>query len=518
MGSKMRDAIKRYDAIKEKNLLGGGIKHIERQHNRGKLTARERIAILADPGSFSELGSFVGTTSKRIDGRIPEAPCDGAVIGTARVNGRLTMVHASDFTVLGGSIGAQHIAKFALPLEMAAKWGIPMVNLLDSSGGRLGYEDVALAGFDWYFRIQSLYSGVIPQITILMGPCIAGGAYLPTLCDFLFMSRVSANMWLGGPRQTQAATSEKIDRNVGGADYHMQLSGSCDVVGENDEKSILKCRQLLRYLPQNFREKPPDWEIKDDANRRVETLRDIVPDQYEQTYDMHDVIQQLVDDGDYFEIKDEYAKNLITCFGRFNGEVAGVVASNPDYPGSILEINSCDKYYRFLQVLDAYNIPLVCLVDTPPSVPGETEEIKGLIRHLGKITAAYATTTVPKISIVLREAYADAGSMIMGIPKSMGTDLVYAWPIARFGVEASGLDYLKIYGRGIEEDAYESYLYRSREKIDAFDTAHSWTAQMVDEIILPAETRKKIIEALELTRKKQEKLPQRAKGHGTSPT
>ena len=247
-------------------------------------------------------------------------------------------------------------------------------------------------------------------------------------------------------------------------------------------------------------------------------MRDIVPDQYEQTYDMHDVIQQLVDDGDYFEIKDEYAKNLITCFGRFNGEVAGVVASNPSYPGSILEINSCDKYYRFLQVLDAYNIPLVCLVDTPPSVPGETEENKGLIRHLGKITAAYATTTVPKISIVLREAYADAGSMIMGIPKSMGTDLVYAWPIARFGVEASGLDYLKTYGRGIEEDAYESYLYRSREKIDAFDTAHSWTAQMVDEIILPAETRKKIIEALELTRKKQEKLPQRAKGHGTSPT
>jgi len=518
MSKRMAEAIKCLQEIQQKNLLGGGIKHIERQHSRGKLTARERIAILVDPDSFSELGSFVGTTSKRIDGRIPEAPCDGAVIGTARVNGRLTMVHASDFTVLGGSIGAQHIAKFALPLEMAAKWGIPMVNLLDSSGGRLGYEDVALAGFDWYFRIQSLYSGVIPQITILMGPCIAGGAYLPTLCDFLFMSRVSANMWLGGPRQTQAATSEKIDRSVGGADYHMQLSGSCDVVGENDEKTILECRRLLRYLPQNFREKPPDWKVKDDANRRVEGLRDIVPDQYDQTYDMHEVIQQLVDDGDYFEIKDEYAKNLITCFGRFNGEVAGLVAGNPRYPGSILEINSCDKYYRFLQVLDAYNIPLVNLVDTPPTVPGETEEIKGLIRHLGKITAAYATTTVPKISIVLREAYADAGSMIMGIPKGMGSDLVYAWPIARFGVEASGLDYRKIYGRGIEEDAYESYLYRSREKIDAFDTAHSWTAQMVDEIILPAETRKKIIEALELTRIKQEKLPQRAKGHGTSPT
>jgi propionyl-CoA carboxylase beta chain len=518
MGKRMVEAIKRFKKIQEKNLIGGGIKHIERQHGRGKLTARERVEILIDPGSFSELGSCVGTTSKRIDGRIPEAPCDGAVIGTGRVNGRLIMVHASDFTVLGGSIGAQHIAKFALPLQMAAKWGIPMVNLLDSSGGRLGYEDVALAGFDWYFRIQSLYSGVIPQITILMGPCIAGGAYLPTLCDFLFMSRVSANMWLGGPRQTQAATSEKIDRNIGGADYHMQLSGSCDVVGEDDEESIIKCRELIRYLPQNFREKPPNWKKTDSPDRKVEELIRVVPDEYNQAYDMHDVIKQLVDDEDFFEIKDEYAKNLITCFGRFNGEVAGLAANNPTHPGSILEINSCDKYYRFLQVLDAYNIPLVNLVDTPGSIPGESEEVKGLIRHIGKISDAYATATIPKITIVLREAYADAGSMIMGIPKSMGTDLTYAWPIARFGVEASGLDYLKIYGRGIEEDAYESYLYRSKEKIDAFDTAHSWTAQMVDEIILPAETRKKIIEALELTRKKQEELPQRAKGHGTSPT
>ena len=518
MGKRMNEAIMRFNEIRQKNLIGGGIKHIERQHSRGKLTARERIEILADPGSFNELGSFVGTTSKRIDGRIPEAPCDGAVIGTARVNGRLTMIHASDFTVLGGSIGAQHIAKFALPLEMAAKWGIPMVNLLDSSGGRLGYEDVALAGFDWYFRTQSLYSGVIPQITILMGPCIAGGAYLPTLCDFLFMSRVSANMWLGGPRQTEAATSEKIDRNIGGADYHMQLSGSCDVVGDDDEATIRKCRQLLSYLPQNYQEKPPALETKDSPDRLVDKLMDIVPDEYEQTYDMHKVIEQVVDNGEYFEIKDEYAKNLITCFGRLNGEAVGLVASNPCHPGSVLEINSCDKYYRFLQVLDAYNIPLVNLVDTPPSVPGEKEEVKGLMRHVGKITAAYATTTVPKISIILREAYADAGSMIMGGIKSMGTDLTYAWPIARFGVEASKLDYRKIYGHGIEEDAYESYLNRSREKVNVFDTAHSWTAQMVDEIILPGETRLKIIEALELTRNKKEELPERAKMHGTSPT
>jgi propionyl-CoA carboxylase beta chain len=518
MGKRMDEAINRYEEIQQKNRLGGGLEHIERQHGRGKLTARERIEILIDPGSFNELGSFVGTTGKRIDGRVPQAPCDGAVVGTARVNGRLIMIHASDFTVLGGSIGAQHLIKFARPLEMAAQWGIPMVNLLDSSGGRLGYEDVAMAGIDWYFRRQSMYSGVIPQITVLMGPCIAGGAYLPTLCDFLFMSRVSANMWLGGPRQTMAATSEKLDRSIGGADYHMQLTGSCDVVGEDDEETIRKCRQLLCYLPQNFREKPPQWEKLDDPQRKVVDLADLVPDEFEKTYDMHDVISRLVDNGEYFEIKDEYAKNLITCFGRFNGDVVGLVANNPEYQGSILEIDSCDKYYRFLQVLDAYNIPLVNLVDTPPVVPGELEEARGLMRHMGKIVNAYATSTIPKISIVLREAYADAGSMVLGGLKSMGADLTYAWPIARFAVEASRLDYREVYGNSIEGDAYESYLNRSREKVDVFDAAHSWTAQVVDEIILPADTREKIIEALELTRNKHEKLPRRAKNHGTSPT
>jgi acetyl-CoA carboxylase carboxyltransferase component len=518
MGTRMEEAIKRYKGIQQKNLLGGGLEQIERQHSRGKLTARERIEKLIDPGSFSELGSCVGTTGMRMDGRIPLAPGDGAIVGTARVHGRTIMVYASDFTVLGGSTAAQHLVKYAETLIMSAKWGIPMVNLLDSSGGRLGYSDVSTAGIDWHFRLESLYSGVIPQITVLMGPCIAGGAYLPTLCDFLLMSRVSANMWLGGPRQTQAATSEKIDRTVGGADYHMQLSGSADTVGNDDEETIAQCRQLIRYLPQSFREKVLPWPRNDDPFREVKILEDLVPDDFDQTYDMHEVIKVLVDEGDYFEIKDEYAKNLITCFCRFDGRVVGLVANNPKYPGSILEVNSCDKYYRFLQVLDAYSIPLVNLVDTPPVVPGESEEARGLLRHIGKIVDVYATATIPKISVVLREAYADTGSMIMGALKGMGSDLVYAWPIARFAVEASGLDYRRVYGKGIEEDAYEAYLNRSRERVEVFDVGYTWTAQVVDEIILPQNTRKKIIEALEVTRNKQEKLPRRAKIHTSPPT
>lgn len=517
MAEKMDAAVKKYYEIQAKNLEGGGSKEMERQHSRGKLSARERIEALIDPGTFRELGSCVGATSVRIDGRVPEAPCDGAVVGTARVNGRLIMVHACDFTVLGGSIGSQHIMKFSRPIEMAAMWGIPYVILLDSSGGRLGYRDVPQAGIDWDFRLQSVYSGVIPQITVLLGPCIAGGAYVPALCDFLIIGRNSGNMWLGGPRQTQAATSEIIDRNVGGADYHMKFSGSCDLVGDTDKDSIEHCRHLLSYLPQNCNEAPPLWERNDDPEREAPILAEIVPDDYAKAYDMHKVIEQLVDSGDYLEIKDEYAKNLITCFCRFDGRVVGLAANNPMYPGSILEPDACDKYYRFLQALDAYNIPLVNLIDTPPVVPDESHEAKGLIRHMGKITDVYATATIPKISVVLREAYADAGSMIMGGLKSMGADLTYAWPIAQFAVEASQVDYRKVYGKGIEENAYDSYLGASREKVDVFETARTWTAQIIDEIILPKDTRRKIIEALEITQNKREQLPERAKNHTTPP-
>jgi acetyl-CoA carboxylase carboxyltransferase component len=518
MAGAIDKAIGRLKEIQEKNLTGGGQKHIDRQHDRDKLTARERIDILLDKGTFIELGSCVNTTGSRIDGRESDAPCDGAVIGTGRVDGRKIAVYASDFTILGGSIGTQHGLKFVRLIEMAASWGIPMVWLLDSSGGRLGYRDVPMAGIDWWFALQSRFSGRIPQINVLMGPCIAGQAYCPTLCDFLLMSRGSAHLWLGGPRMTQAATSEKIGDDVGGADYHMIYSGTCDVVGDDDKETIKKTRELLSYLPSNYREKPPVRDTSDRFDREVDDVVGIVPDDYGRSYDMHEIIRLLVDEGRFYELKDEYAKNIITCFCRFNGEVVGLVANNPGEPGSIMEIDSCDKYYRFLQVLDAYGIPLVTLVDTPPVVPGEEQEARGLLRHFGKILDIYATATIPKISIVLRESYADAGSLIMGGVKGMGVDLSYAWPIARFAVEASEVDYRRFYGRGIEDDAHEGYLDRAREKVDVFEVARSWTAQVVDEIIEPKDTRKRIIDALELTRNKKEKLPKRAKMNGTGPT
>ena len=245
MGERMKEAIQRLKEIHQKNLLGGGLEQIDRQHSREKLTARERIYCLIDPGTFRELGSCVNATGARIDGKKSEAPCDGAIIGTARVDGRMMAIYASDFTVYGGSIGTQHLQKCGQWIHLAARWGIPMVWLLDSSGGRLGYRDVPTGGLDWYFALESIYSGLIPQINVLMGPCIAGQAYAPALCDFLLMSRKSANLWLGGPRMTEAATSEKIGQEVGGADYHMAYSGTCDVVGENDQETIKKARKLL---------------------------------------------------------------------------------------------------------------------------------------------------------------------------------------------------------------------------------------------------------------------------------
>ncbi|MFO7559479.1 MAG: carboxyl transferase domain-containing protein [Desulfobacterales bacterium] len=518
MAERMEQAIKRLREIQEKNLIGGGEKDVERQHRRGKLLARERIEALLDPGTFHEIGSCVNTTGVRMDGKKTEAPCDGGIIGTGMMDGRMVAVYASDFTVLGGSIGIQHMQKCAELINMAARWGIPMIWLLDSSGGRLGYLDVMIAGIDWYFCLISRYSGVIPQINVLMGPCIAGQAYAPTLCDFLLMSRETANLWLAGPRQAKAATSEEFDRSVGSADYHMKYSGTCDVVGENDRETIQKARELLRFLPSNYREKPPYVKPSDDPNRLVEDIISIVPDDYGLKYDMHDVIERLVDDGKYFEVKDEYAKNLITCLCRFDGEVVGLVANNPKESGSILDINSCDKYYRFIQVLDAYNIPLVNLVDTPATVPGEEQEAIGLLRHFGKIVDAYATATIPKITVILRESYADAGSLIMGGAKSMGTDFCFAWPIAQFAVEASTVDYREAYGKGVEEDAYEGYLNWSREKVDVFDVAAGYTTEVVDEIIEPKDTRVKIINALKTTGKKMEKLPPRKKMHGTPPT
>jgi len=518
----MKEGTERLKKLRTENFLGGGEKALERQRSLGKLPARERIDHFYDPDTFQELGSVVKSTGIRIDGKVNVTPADGAIVGTGKVNGRAVAMYASDFSVQAGSMATQHIQKFFYITGWAGKWGIPIVWFLDSAGGRLGEYDIPSVGVEWFFYYESRFSGVVPQVHVLLGPCVAGQAYAPCLCDFLIMVRGTSNLWLGGPRLTSSATSEDMDSEVGSADYHMKLTGSVDYVAVNDRHAIEIARKLLSYLPSNYRENPPVVDlVGENSCRDIFEICDIVPGDISRKYDMHDVIRVIVDNGDYLELKDEYARSLITCFARINGHSVGIVANNPREPGGILERNCCDKYYRFLSVLDAYNVPLISLVDTPLYIPGEEEEKLGLLRHGGKIIDLYATATIPKISVVLRQAYGDAGAFIMGVSKSMGADICYGWPNAVLAVEISEMNIHKAYeGGGVEEDAYESYLGKVRERVSVFDVGNTWTTNVIDEVIDPSETRKKIIEALEVTKNKQETLPvfpKSKKGHGAPP-
>lgn len=524
--AKMQEALDKLNAIHVENLELGGPEKIEWQHSKGKLTCRERLDLLIDPGSFKELGSAVRSTGTPMDGKIRKSPCDGLVAGTAEINGRTVAVVSCDFTVFAGSVGKQNGAKYAKLLTWAAKWGVPFIWILDSSGGRLNETDnIPGAGIDFWFEYQSIMLGSVPQLQVLAGPCVAGQAYCPNLVDFLIMPKGIGFMWLGGPRMTKAATSEDMmskDAEMGGAEYHMKYSGSCDVVAEDDADALEHIKKLLSYIPSHNKEKAPFVDTGDDPNRSVEALRNILPDDPNAPYDMHDIIEQIVDKGTFYETKKGFAESLITGFCRFGGEVVGIVANNPAKPGSCMEPDASDKYYKFLNFLDCYNIPLLNLVDTVAFTSGDEWERPGVLRHQGKIIYTYSIATIPKITVIIRHAYFDSGAFIMGCNHGMGTDLIYAWPTTEGAVEAADPPIAHVFKDDIEEDAYEGYLKRSGQKLDAFDFATQFAAQVVDELIDPADTRIRIMEALKLTKDKVkigvEKLPPKRKAHGTAPT
>ncbi len=516
----MQEKIAQFEQLLKENVEGGNQKIIEKHIAKGKMLARDRIAALIDSDTFVELGAGARATSERIDGRqLPkdQSPCDGAITGYGLVHGQQVAIYASDFSVLAGSLGTQHITKMVKLFEYAGQNKIPVVWLLDSAGGRLGWEDVAISSLEWFFWPEGLYSGVVPQITVLMGPCIAGQAYAPCMTDFLFMTRGTAHLWLGGPRMVQAATSEKMTDDVGAGDYHMTLSGTCDKVGDNDAETIAYTRELLSYLPSNFQAKPAIRATDDSATRLTEKLAELVPGEEQQSYSIHDVVREIVDDGEFFEIKEGYAPQLATFFAHLDGQSVGIVACNPEHQESLMTRDGSDKYYRFLQVLDAYGIPLINLVDTPNILPSEEEEQLGAARHGAKIIHLYANCTIPKISVILRHSCGDAGSVVFGGVKGMGADLIYAWPIAKFSVSASTMDLTQEPTLGVKAEEYSSYVAAAREPIDVFDAAHTPTVQLLDEIIHPKDTRKCLIEALAILKDKTELLPEKAKSHGTPP-
>ena len=395
--------------MKEKLAQGGGEKRIKAQHDKGKLTARERLAILFDEDSFVEMDTFVKHRCSNFGMDKKELPGDGVVTGYGQVDGRLVFAFAQDFTVSGGSLGEYHAEKIVKVQEMALKMGAPVVGLQDSGGARVEEGVAALSGFGKIFRNNTISSGVIPQISVIMGPCAGGAVYSPAITDFVFMVDKTSQMFITGPEVIRTVTGESVTaEQLGGAMTHNTVSGVAHFVGKDDEETLLMVRELLSYMPSNNMENPPVYDCADDINRLIPELNDIIPDNPNKAYNMYDVIVKLADDGRIYDVMPHYAKNIITCFIRLDGATVGVIANQPNFGAGCLDIDASDKAARFIRRCDAFNIPLLTIEDVPGFLPGTGQEYGGIIRHGAKMLYAYCEATVPKVTVILRKAYGGA--------------------------------------------------------------------------------------------------------------
>jgi acetyl-CoA carboxylase carboxyltransferase component len=513
----MRPLVEDLHARREKAKLGGGEEKIALQHERGKLTARERIDLLVDPGTFVELGIQAGPHSSQRAMEGKEAPADGVITGWGDVEGRTCCIAAYDFTVMAGSMGMTGEFKVGRLREMALGKRMPFIWLLDSAGARIQEAAGSMfAGSGHLFREEVTMSGVIPLVAAMLGPCAAGTAYIPGLSDFVPMVVGQGAMALAGPHLTKAVTGEDISmEDLGGARVHCRVSGVGDLEVKDDAECIQAVKDYLSHFPPNCEEKPPIRETDDPDDRMSEALLDIVPESSRKPYDMYDVIREIVDDGIWFDIKPKFAKTLITCLARFGGQPVGIVANQPKQLGGILENDSADKAARFVNLCDAFNIPLVFLQDVPGFMVGSKVEHAGIIRHGAKMLYAVSRATVPKITVVIRKAYG-AGYYVMN-GKAYEPDLIVAWPSAEISVMgAEGA--VNIIGRSaIEasddpEATREAMLAEVRKVIDPYIAAHN---DLIDDIIDPRETRPTIIRGLRMAAGKRVQRP--AKKHGVMP-
>jgi acetyl-CoA carboxylase carboxyltransferase component len=502
---------------RERALAGGGEEKIAKQHERGKLTARERIALLVDEGSFVEMGLHGRPhfAQRAMDG--VDAPADGVVTGWGDVDGRACCIAAYDFTVMAGSMGMTGELKVGRLREMSLQKRMPFIWLLDSAGARIQEAAGSLfAGSGQLFREEVEMSGVVPMVAAMMGPCAAGTAYIPALADFVPMVSGQGAMALAGPHLTQAVTGEEISmEELGGAKVHCRKSGVGDLEVADDEECIAAVKTYLSFFPVNCEQKPPLIEAEDPEDRRSEKLMEIVPESSRQPYDMYDVIREIVDDGEWFDLKPRFARTLITCFARFGGQPAGIVANNPKHLAGILDNDSADKAARFINLCDAFNIPLVFLQDVPGFMVGSKVEHAGIIRHGAKMLYAVSRATVPKVTVIVRKAYG-AGYYVM-CGKAYEPDQIVAWPGAEISVMgAEGA--VNIIGRSaIEasedpEATREAMLNAVRQQIDPYTSAGN---AMIDDIIDPRETRPTIAKALRMARTKHVEKPK--KRHGVMP-
>ena len=509
--------IKRLHKMREEARLGGGADRIDAQHERGRLTARERLEILLDQGSFHETDMFVTHRTHDFDLDKRQYLSDSVVTGWGTIDGRLVYVFSQDFTVFGGSLGEVHAEKVCKIMDMALKNGAPVIGLNDSGGARIQEGVVSLGAYADIFLRNTLASGVIPQISAIMGPCAGGAVYSPAMTDFIFMVRHSSYMFITGPDVVKAVTHEEVSyEDLGGADVHATTSGVCHYAADSEADCLFKIRQLLSYVPQNNVDDPPFIATEDDPLRMEEELDHIVPDDPSKPYDMRDVIRLIVDDGFFFEIHEGYAQNIVVGFARLGGHSVGIVANQPAVLAGVLDINSSDKGGRFVRFCDAFNIPIITFVDVPGFLPGTSQEHGGIIRHGAKLLYAYCEATVPKITIITRKAYGGAYDVMSS--KHIRGDMNIAWPSAELAVMgpdgAVNIIFRKEIAEADDSEKRKSELVADyREKF-----AHPYIAASrgyIDDVIEPRYTRQRLINGLEVLSTKRDTNP--PKKHGNIP-
>jgi propionyl-CoA carboxylase beta chain len=502
---------------KEEAKLGGGTERIKSQHDKGKLTARERIDLLVDEGSFEELDMFVKHRSKDFGLENQRYAGDGVVTGTARIEGRPVALFSQDFTVFGGSLSETYAEKIVKIMKLAMKTGIPVVGLNDSGGARIQEGVVSLGGYADIFLLNTLASGVVPQISVVLGPCAGGAVYSPAITDFIFMVKNTSYMFVTGPNVVKTVTHEDVSfEDLGGAETHASKSGVSHFIYNNEIETLSGVRKLMSFLPLNFMDRSPKNEFEANAVLHDERLDSIIPDSPNKPYDMKQIINLLVDDNDFFEVHSHYAENIIVGFGRLGGRAVGIVANQPQVLAGVLDINSSVKGARFVRFCDAFNIPLLVLVDVPGFLPGTEQEWNGIIRHGSKLLYAFCEATVPKVTVVTRKAYGGAYDVMNS--KHIRGDFNYAWPSAEIAVMGPKGAVEIIFKKEIDKakDPKAELQKKLDEYIEKFANPYIAAERgYIDDVILPGDTKLKLINAFNLLETKVDKNPR--KKHGNIP-
>jgi methylmalonyl-CoA decarboxylase subunit alpha len=504
-------------AMREKVQAGGGAERAARQHAKGKLTARERLELLLDPGTFQELDTYAMTLGDEDCLPVDRSMGDGVVTGYGRVDGRTVFVYSQDFTILGGALGEMHSKKICRVMDMAVHNGAPIIGLIDSGGARIQEGVHSLGGYGEIFRRNAQYSGIVPQISLMLGPCAGGAAYSPALTDILIMVEKTSYMFLTGPEVIKTVTGEVVDfESLGGANVHLSISGTTHLSAASDQDAIRLGRLVLSYLPSNHIENPPFSGHADNAAFMDGALNRLVPIEPTEAYNMHEVIELVVDQGSFLELQAGFARNAVVGLARLDGFPVGIVAQEPSVMAGVIDIDAADKITRFVRLCDCYNLPIITLVDSPGFLPGVEQEHRGIIRHGAKVLYAYSEATVPKISIITRKAY--GGAYVVMSSKFLGTDLNLAWPSAEIAVMGPEGAVNVIYRKQIEsaEDPIVARKQLVQEYRERFLTPYvAAGAGAIDDVIEPRETRPRLIAALAALRDKYSPSP--ARKHGNIP-